>query len=259
MLRDAIIRGRERARGGPFRVYRCPRCLKESMIEEVGKGRMFASPAKEISLLDYLFGWIEPLAPEDFLRIVEWQSENAEERRRFFEEGGDHRYSLGWLRRLLGRLRPRRRPGAAGGPGTHRRAGGRAAPRPSPAAKRSPRTEEPTASGSRPARTRPRGVPHPYRILGLGPDATDAEIRVAFRALARRWHPDKQRDPARVEEATRRWNELLRAYESIEGRRKAAGRSGEAPRSDARSDGSPSGPPGGPPEDPPRDRPTSGP
>jgi len=178
-------------------------------VEENRRGELFASPPKEISSLEYLFGWIEPLAPEDFLAIVAWQDEFGEARRRFFEAGGDRRYSRGLLRRLLARLwgvqsarrgEARRRivPPAAGdlrgetGPPPRTEPAERATPAPPPAT-----------------------IPYPYRILGVGAGASEEEIRAAFHRLAMRWHPDKQRDPARLEEATRRWRELLRAYESV--------------------------------------------
>lgn len=199
--RDGIIRGREPARGGPYREVRCPRCLAESKVEENRRGELFASPPKEISALEYLFGWIDPLAPEDFLAIVAWQEEFGEARRRFFEAGGDRRYSRGIARRVLASLW-RWRPGRDG------RDRGFSPPPRTAAAGEPPRPDADSPPPSEP-------VPYPFRILGVTPGASDEEIRAAFHRLARKFHPDKQRDPQRLEEATRRWRELVRAYESI--------------------------------------------
>ncbi|HVQ23486.1 MAG TPA: J domain-containing protein, partial [Candidatus Saccharimonadia bacterium] len=33
-------------------------------------------------------------------------------------------------------------------------------------------------------------VPDPYRVLGVGPEATPAEVKAAHRRLAKRYHPD---------------------------------------------------------------------
>ena len=53
-------------------------------------------------------------------------------------------------------------------------------------------------------------VPEPdyYDILGVGPDAAPTEIKEAFRAQARRFHPDISREP----DAEDRFAELSRAY-----------------------------------------------
>jgi hypothetical protein len=50
----------------------------------------------------------------------------------------------------------------------------------------------------------------PYGVLGVGPDATDDEVRAAYRRLAWRFHPDKgATDPARMAEVNVAWR-LLR-------------------------------------------------
>ena len=48
-----------------------------------------------------------------------------------------------------------------------------------------------------------------YReILGVAPDASDKEIRRAFRKLALKYHPDLNRDV----EAAKRFKEIYEAY-----------------------------------------------
>ena len=39
----------------------------------------------------------------------------------------------------------------------------------------------------------------PYRVLGVGKDASDAEIKRAFRKKARQFHPDRNPDDAGAE------------------------------------------------------------
>lgn len=51
----------------------------------------------------------------------------------------------------------------------------------------------------------------PYRVLQVHPDADQEEIKVAFRRLARRYHPDRAADA----ESTARMIEVNRAWELI--------------------------------------------
>lgn len=53
-----------------------------------------------------------------------------------------------------------------------------------------------------------------YTLLGVRPDATAPEIRAAFLALARAWHPDKATDEDRPA-AEARFRELTEAYETL--------------------------------------------
>lgn len=60
----------------------------------------------------------------------------------------------------------------------------------------------------------------PYRTLGVSPTVTQAEIKAAYRRLARKWHPDlHQQDP----KASRRFREINEAYRELSqpGRRRA--------------------------------------
>jgi molecular chaperone DnaJ len=50
-----------------------------------------------------------------------------------------------------------------------------------------------------------------YEILGVDRNATDAEIKRAFRKLAQQWHPDVSSDPAAIE----RFKEINEAYQVL--------------------------------------------
>ena len=50
-----------------------------------------------------------------------------------------------------------------------------------------------------------------YSVLGVGRDATDAEIKRAFRRLAQQWHPDVNAEP----EAAERFKEINQAYQVL--------------------------------------------
>ena len=54
-----------------------------------------------------------------------------------------------------------------------------------------------------------------YEILGLKSDATIAEIKSAFRKLAKQFHPDKYFHPSQKIWATRRFQNLVGAYETL--------------------------------------------
>ena len=51
----------------------------------------------------------------------------------------------------------------------------------------------------------------PYRVLGVAKDASDAEIKRAYRKLARQYHPDRNDDPA----AEERFKRIQSAHEKI--------------------------------------------
>lgn len=52
-----------------------------------------------------------------------------------------------------------------------------------------------------------------YKILGVGRDTSKEEIKIAFRNLAKEWHPDANKHSR--EEATRKFAEISTAYEIL--------------------------------------------
>tara|TARA_Y100000034_G_scaffold43496_3_gene53083 strand:- start:11698 stop:12786 length:1089 start_codon:yes stop_codon:yes gene_type:complete len=58
---------------------------------------------------------------------------------------------------------------------------------------------------------------NPYEILGLKKDATDEDIRNAYKKLARKWHPDTHNQESKEElaAATEKFKEVNSAYELL--------------------------------------------
>lgn len=56
----------------------------------------------------------------------------------------------------------------------------------------------------------------PYKVIGVKSDATDDEIKKAYRDLARKYHPDRYTDSDLKAEAEEKMKEVNSAYEEIQ-------------------------------------------
>lgn len=65
----------------------------------------------------------------------------------------------------------------------------------------------------------------PYQVLGVSENASDEEIKKAYRELARKYHPDNYHDNPLADLAQEKMKEINAAYEEIN-RRRGSGHSG---------------------------------
>ena len=56
----------------------------------------------------------------------------------------------------------------------------------------------------------------PYKLLGVAPTATDEEVKQAYRALVRKYHPDKYAGTDLADMANEKMKEINAAYEEIQ-------------------------------------------
>lgn len=55
----------------------------------------------------------------------------------------------------------------------------------------------------------------PYKVLGVSRDASEDDIKKAYRELARKYHPDNYQDPNLAELAAEKMKEINEAYDAI--------------------------------------------
>lgn len=68
----------------------------------------------------------------------------------------------------------------------------------------------------------------PYKVLGVSRNATDEEIKNAYRALARKYHPDNYADNPLSDLAGEKMQEINDAYDAIMNERRGGGNAGKS-------------------------------
>ena len=76
----------------------------------------------------------------------------------------------------------------------------------------------------------------PYSALGIDRNATDEEVKQAYRDLARKYHPDRYRDSDLADLASEKMKEINAAYEEIQKERTARAASGNPGAGNGRSE-----------------------
>ncbi|MGM9606380.1 MAG: DnaJ domain-containing protein [Oscillospiraceae bacterium] len=66
----------------------------------------------------------------------------------------------------------------------------------------------------------------PYQVLGVKPDASDDEIKRAYRELARKYHPDNYQNNPLADLAEEKMKEINEAYDAITKMRSGGGSGG---------------------------------
>lgn len=79
----------------------------------------------------------------------------------------------------------------------------------------------------------------PYQVLGVSPNASDDEIRQAYRSLAKKYHPDNYVNSPLADVAAEKMKQINAAYDEIRQMRSGGGQNAtQAPRSGSGSSGS---------------------
>jgi tetratricopeptide (TPR) repeat protein len=67
---------------------------------------------------------------------------------------------------------------------------------------------------------------NPYSVLGVSPNASDEEVKKAYRDLARKYHPDNYHDNPLADLAQEKMKEINEAYDTITKQRAGGGSTG---------------------------------
>ena len=76
----------------------------------------------------------------------------------------------------------------------------------------------------------------PYKVLGVSRSATDEEVKDAYRALAKKYHPDQYSDSPLKDLADEKMKEINEAYDAITAQRRGGGYSYNGAQNSVHSD-----------------------
>lgn len=78
-------------------------------------------------------------------------------------------------------------------------------------------------------------ISNPYEVLGISPNATNDEVKKAYRELSRKYHPDSYVDNPLSELAEEKFKEVQEAYEQIMKQREGGYSGGQSTSSSTQS------------------------
>ena len=58
-------------------------------------------------------------------------------------------------------------------------------------------------------------VTDPYKVLGVSPDASEEEVKSAYRQLVKKYHPDNYADSPLADLANEKMQEVNDAYDTV--------------------------------------------
>ncbi|HIS75571.1 MAG TPA: DnaJ domain-containing protein [Candidatus Merdivicinus excrementipullorum] len=84
-------------------------------------------------------------------------------------------------------------------------------------------------------------VTDPYKVLGVSPNASEEEVKSAYRQLVKKYHPDNYADSPLADLANEKMQEVNEAYDMVMNRLRAGGQNGSSQQNAGYAGGNPYG------------------
>ena len=82
-------------------------------------------------------------------------------------------------------------------------------------------------------------VTDPYKVLGVSPNASEEEVKSAYRQLVKKYHPDNYADSPLADLANEKMQEVNEAYDMVMNRLRAGGQNGSSQQNAGYAGGNP--------------------